>query len=415
MNYSTKKEMTMQSNLRDMEERKRKLKNSIEKLQYGANLDDVKEEIKEILKHASVLEITKNRQELIEEGVPKEQILNLWETLLERFRESLAEPSPDLSETHPIYILIEEHKIILNAAISLAELTQTLVHDQEQVPSPVVVKGIMESIEILRNSANHYQREENVLFPKLESRGITQPPAIMWTEHDTVRTIEKTLFDQIDEDPRMDSDALKILRESAIELCETLSSHFYKENNILFQTSLRLFSANDWKIMRVDFDDIGYGILHPEGVEEQDVPNLPVHMDVPDDVIRFESGSMRRDILERVLNTLPVDITFVDESDHVQYFSLSPDRIFVRSKSVIGREVRNCHPQKSLDKVEQILSDFRMGTRNNADFWIVLGDQLIHIRYFAVRDDDEKYLGCLEVSQNLTEIKKIKGEKRLLD
>jgi hypothetical protein len=206
-----------------------------------------------------------------------------------------------------------------------------------------------------------------------------------------------------------------VLRESAIELSETLASHFYKENNILFQTSLRLFSEDEWKRMRDDFDDIGYGILNPERVDGQDAPPLLVGTGASDDMVRFESGAIRRDILERVLNTLPVDITFVDEKDQVRYFSLSPERIFVRSKSVIGREVRNCHPKKSVEKVEQILDDFRAGTRDNADFWINLGGQLIYIRYFAVRDDDKKYLGCLEVSQNLTEIKKIEGEKRLLD
>ena len=405
----------MHSSPKDIDERKRKLKMAVEKLNRGADIKNVKEEIKEILKHASLLEITKKRGDLIEEGVPREQILDLWSVLLERFKESLAEPNPELPNTHPIFILIEEHKIILNTAIKLAELAQGLVEEPGQAPSPDVIGGIMKSIEILRDSANHYHREENVLFPKLESRGITQPPAIMWTEHDTVRGIEKTLFGLFDNGPRLDADALKVLRESAIELSETLSSHFYKENNILFQTSLRLFSEDEWKVMRADFDDIGYGILHPETVEGQVVPSIPVTGDVGDDIVRFESGAIRRDILERVLNTLPVDITFVDESDHVQYFSLSPERIFVRSKSVIGREVRNCHPQKSVDKVEQILDDFRAGTRNNADFWINLGGQLIYIRYFAVRDDDEKYLGCLEVSQNLTEIKKIEGEKRLLD
>ena len=167
--------------------------------------------------------------------------------------------------------------------------------------------------------------------------------------------------------------------------------------------------------MRADFDDIGYAILQPERMEGLVDLSIPVSSDDSNDMVRFESGALRRDVLERVLNTLPVDITFVDEKDHVRYFSLSPERIFVRSKSVIGREVRNCHPQKSVEKVEQILEDFRTGTRDNADFWINLGGQLIYIRYFAVRDEHQKYLGCLEVSQNLTEIKKIEGEKRLLD
>jgi DUF438 domain-containing protein len=273
----------------------------------------------------------------------------------------------------------------------------------------------MESLDILKNSDNHYHREENVLFPKLESRGIVQPPAIMWEEHDSVRTIEKTLFELFDKGPRLDVQAMQILRDSAIALSETLSSHFYKENNILFQTSLKLFSEEEWNSMRADFDDIGYGIFQPKQMEGIEMKTEHEKTDDPEDLVRFESGSFQRDVLERVLNTLPVDITFVNEKDHVQYFSLSPERIFVRSKSVIGREVRNCHPKKSLEKVEQILNDFRAGVRDKAEFWINLGGQLIHIRYFAVRDDDGKYLGCLEVSQNLTEIKKIDGEKRLLD
>lgn len=405
----------MPTSPKDMEERKKKLKMAVEKLHQGAEVADVKEEFKEILKDASPLEISKIEEEMIDEGMPREQIQNLCDVHLELFKESLAEPNTELPKTHPIYILMEEHKIILNAAIKLAELAQVCANRPGQAPAPEAVGGIMKSIETLKDSANHYHREENVLFPKLESRGIVQPPAIMWSEHDKVRGIEKTLFELFDNGLRLDADALKVLRTSAIALSETLSSHFYKENNILFQTSLKLFSEDEWKVMRADFDDIGYGILHPEGVEGQEVQSIPVSLDDSDDIVRFESGALRRDVLERVLNTLPVDITFVDESDHVQYFSLSPERIFVRSKSVIGREVRNCHPQKSVDKVEQILNDFRAGNRDNADFWINLGDQLIYIRYFAVRDDSGKYLGCLEVSQNLTEIKKIEGEKRLLD
>lgn len=404
----------MHTNPKDMEERKKKLKTAIEKVHKGVDVAEVKEEFKEILRDASPLEISKIEEEMIDEGIPKEQIQSLCDVHLELFKESLAEPNPELPATHPIHILMEEHKIILNAAIRLAELAQVCENADGKMPPVEVITGIMESIDILKASANHYQREENVLFPKLESRGIVQPPAIMWSEHDTVRGIEKTLFGLFDQGPKLDADALKVLRESALALSETLSSHFFKENNILFQTSLKLFSENEFKQMRTDFDDIGYGILQPERAEGKDVHSIPVSADTSDNMVRFESGAIRRDILERVLNTLPVDITFVDESDHVQYFSLSPERIFVRSKSVIGREVRNCHPQKSVEKVEQILNDFRAGTRDNADFWINLGDQLIYIRYFAVRDD-EKYLGCLEVSQNITEIKRIEGEKRLLD
>lgn len=131
-------------------------------------------------------------------------------------------------------------------------------------------------------------------------------------------------------------------------------------------------------------------------------------------MVTFETGAMKKEVLEAMLNTLPVDITFVDEKDQVRYFSQSSERYFVRSKSVIGREVRNCHPQKSIEKVEQILNGFRSGTLDKADFWIRMGEALIYIRYFPVRDSEGSYLGCLEATQNITEIQKLEGEKRLL-
>ena len=397
---------------KEMEERKKKLKQAVEKLHAGASVADVKEEFKEILKDASPLEISKIEEEMIDEGIPREKIQSLCDVHLELFKDALQEPNPDLPDTHPIHILMTEHKIILNAAVKLAELAQVCTDNVSEPPSPETITGIMKSVETLKQSANHYLREENVLFPRLEAHGIVQPPAIMWSEHDTVRGIEKTIFGLFDNDPRLDESALKMLRSSALSLSETLSSHFFKENNILFQTSLKLFSEEEWQTARADFDEIGYGIYIPKsvlGIKEKGDEGIV------DNKIQFDSGTFEKDTLEAMLNTLPIDITFVNADDNVQYFSQSPERFFVRSKSVIGREVRKCHPQKSVDKVEQILNDFRNGERDKAEFWINLSGKLIYIRYFPVRDQDGKYLGCLEVTQDITEIQKIQGQKRLLD
>lgn len=130
--------------------------------------------------------------------------------------------------------------------------------------------------------------------------------------------------------------------------------------------------------------------------------------------IPFETGSLSKEAIETIFNTLPVDITFVDKEDTVQFFSQTKDRIFPRTKSVIGRKVQQCHPQKSLDKVNQMLEDFKTRRRDATEFWINLNGRLIYIRYFAVRKNGE-YLGTLEVTQDITDIKKIKGEKRLLE
>ncbi len=130
--------------------------------------------------------------------------------------------------------------------------------------------------------------------------------------------------------------------------------------------------------------------------------------------IIFETGSFAKEELETLLNTLPVDITFVDKNDTVRYFSQTKDRIFPRTKAVIGRKVQQCHPQKSLHVVNQILEDFKNNKRDVAEFWINLNNRLIYIRYFPVRNKSGDYLGCLEVTQDITDIKKIEGERRLL-
>ena len=126
------------------------------------------------------------------------------------------------------------------------------------------------------------------------------------------------------------------------------------------------------------------------------------------------TGNIGKEVLDAVLNALPVEISFVDENDTVRYFNKNGDRIFPRTPAVIGRKVQDCHPKKSLHKVSQILDDFKNNKKSSAEFWIDLKNRKVYIRYFAVRDKSGKYLGCLEVSQDITDIQKIKGEKRLL-
>jgi len=132
------------------------------------------------------------------------------------------------------------------------------------------------------------------------------------------------------------------------------------------------------------------------------------------EAIRLETGMLSKEEIETILDTLPIDLTFVDKDDTVRYFSQTRERIFPRTKAVIGRKVQQCHPQKSIHIVNQILEDFRNGRRDVAEFWINLQGKLIHIRYFPLRSKNGEYMGCLEVTQDITDIKKIEGEKRLL-
>jgi DUF438 domain-containing protein len=137
--------------------------------------------------------------------------------------------------------------------------------------------------------------------------------------------------------------------------------------------------------------------------------------DTPGEPLQFATGTLSEDEIDAVFNTLPVDITFVDKEDRVRYFNKLGERIFMRTKAVIGRKVQKCHPQKSVHVVNKILESFKSGKKDVAEFWIPMDKRLVHIRYFAVRGKDAKYLGTLEVTQEIADLKRIEGEKRLLD
>ena len=398
-----------------MMDRKAVLKEIIQRLHDGAEPDDVKRQFGEFLKKTTAAEISMAEEELVNEGVPREQIQKLCDLHLAIFRESIEEKQLDVPAGHPIHTLLEEHRILQSAAEDLRALVSALdLGDQEGFA--LKTPEIRRIVNLFKDSPNHYLREENVLFPLLERHGITQPPAIMWAEHDQIRETESSLYDLLGEYGNSASEHLVDIKEKSSTLASLLTNHFYKEGNVLFQAALRLFSDAEWSEVVAGFADVGYCSFSPKipDATSDPVPDIG-SSSLAAGVVDLGSGAVRADILQAVLNTLPVDITFVDENDRVAYFSESPERIFVRSRAVIGRSVQLCHPQKSVHVVNKILDDFRSGTRDMAEFWIDLGGQLIHIRYFAVRSEERRYLGCLEVSQNLTEIKKIEGEKRLLD
>jgi PAS domain S-box-containing protein len=131
--------------------------------------------------------------------------------------------------------------------------------------------------------------------------------------------------------------------------------------------------------------------------------------------VQFDFGSLNPAILNPILNTLPIEITFIDENDTVVYFNNPAKMIFLRTKGVIGMKVQNCHPAKSIDTVNKIAQSFKTGKKDSAEFWINMHGRMIYIRFFAVRNGESRYLGTMEVVQDVTDIQGLKGEKRLLD
>lgn len=399
----------------EMLDKKEVLKNMIKRLHTGEDPEKIKEEFKDFIKDTDSTSIAKIEEDLIREGIPQEEIHKLCDVHIALFKESIEKEKVQTPSGHPIHILMEEHRILLR----FADDFKNAVQKPAEKKSPLTqqeLDDIKQAAEHFQNSTSHYLREENVLFPYLEKHGITQPPAMMWMEHDKIRSIEKNIYQWIKSHEKADSKlGIGKLKEMVILLAETLSNHFYKENNILFPAGLKVITDNEWRDIRGEFDELGYCPFTPKtvlrtGEESQKTTAKPER----EGMFSFETGNLTFKEIDTILNTLPVDVTFVDKEDTVRYFSQTKERIFPRTKAVIGRKVQQCHPQKSIHVVDQILDDFKNGHRDVAEFWINLNNRLIYIRYFPVRDSHNNYLGCLEVTQDITDIKSIKGEKRLL-
>ena len=397
------------------EDKKRMVKEIIKQLHSGLSPQEIKEKFKQVLESINPLEIAIIEQELIKEGVAKEEIQKLCDVHLAIFREQLEKQKFEIPSWHPINILMEEHRIMLKLIEEINNIINKIQQEKD------IIKEIHDLEHISRDfhdSEKHYLREENVLFPYLEKHGITEPPAIMWMEHNQIREKKKQFYNLIGKYNVIDiQEFKKQLNEVTKSLGSILSNHFFKENNILFPTALQVITEQEWINIRKDFDEIGYCCFTPEhlivvpGVDE--IEKIEAENILKE--IQFETGVLSRKEIEAIFNTLPIDITFVDKEDTVKYFNKGEERIFIRTKAVIGRKVQQCHPQKSIHIVNKILEAFKNGKKDVAEFWIQKDGRVIHIRYFAVRDKNGKYLGTLEVTQDITDIKKIEGEKRLLD
>lgn len=333
---------------------------------------------------------------------------------------ALIEPGSVVPEdlAHPVRILMEEHAILINHAEQASKIAASLknakIIDYGQVDNEI---GELRHIaEHLLKSENHYQREENVLFPYLEKHGITGPPAAMWIEHETIRKTKSNFHTLVYNFKTLAiNDFINQATEVTNYLATTLSAHYYKENNVLFQMALKVITAEEWNAIREEFDELGFCCFTPEPLKSKSgESDTGLAGGQTRSAIDFEYGGLLPGEIEAMLNTLPIEITFIDSDDRVRYLNRPKERLFIRTKAVLGRTVQQCHPQKSVHLVNQILDDFKNGKRDVAEFWINFKDRFVHIRFFPVRDQDGNYLGCIETVQDITDIKKIEGEKRLL-
>ena len=396
-----------QSNL---EERKENLKEMILDLHGGADIEDVKRRFREMMGHVTAFEISQMEQQLIAEGLPAAEVRALCDVHVSVFEEGLQTPDqPELTPGHPVHTFKYEN-------FALNEMLILLDEAIAQLPDEDELRRVRTYTEQLMQFNRIYVRKENLLFPFLEKHGVSGPTQVMWGIHDQIRDQAKAFQAAVQAG---DVDAIK---EAYSELEKNMRSMFYKEENILYPTALKMLSDAEWLAIREQSDEIGYCLIRPGDAWQPDVPESerisvsgqPTATAYGE--LALEVGSLSPQQVDLLLRNLPVDVTFVDETDTVRFYSESVHgRIFVRTPSVIGRRVQNCHPPKSLHIVEAILDGFREGSRDSAAFWITLNDRFLHITYYAMRDDQGTYKGALEVTQDVTDIRALEGEKRLLD
>lgn len=398
----------MSAEINNREYRQQVLKELISQLHDGKSVEDVQARFAEVFGQVSAEEIAQAEQALISGGLPVSEVQRLCDVHAAVFKGSIEEihrPSdPSAVPGHPAHTLKQENR-------ALEALTRIIEEQLPLLPEAAAEEALRSAMTRLSEIDRHYLKKENLFFPYLEQYGITAPPKVMWGVDDEIREQLKTLQKQL-----QTTDPVGLKTEIQALLTK-IADMIFKEENILLPMLLENLTRDEWKTIYDESAELGYCLIEtvapwqpPEGASPQD--SQPEQ--AASGVITLPTGLLKIEELVRLLDLLPIDITFVDKDDTVKYFSQGAERIFPRTKAVIGRKVSNCHPPASVHIVEKLVEDFKSGKKDHEDFWIRMGDKYILIRYFAVRSEAGEYLGVLEVTQNIQPIQEITGEKRLV-
>ena len=402
--------------------RQQVLKELITDLHKGHSVEEVKERFARLIEGVSVSEIAEMEQALIQEGMPVEEIQGLCDVHAAVFKGSIEEiHTPEVLSNvseHPVETFKRENlaieKLMKERILPYIEALRMTEHEESW-------QKLNDGFSLLWEIDKHYARKENLLFPYMEKHDITAPPKVMWGVDDEIRAEIKEIRKILAESQeRKGLEKVKILDQAA-ETVNKVSEMIFKEENILFPLVLDTFSEQEWLKISESSQEIGYtlieppGAWQPAGVAAEQVDRETKVGTSCESFVYFDAGFMLPEEINAMLNTLPIDITFVDKDNKVKYFTQGKERIFARPKTIIGRLVENCHPPASVHVVEKIVSDFKSGKKDHEDFWLRMGEQYVYIRYYAVRSAAGEYLGTMEVTQDIAPIQKITGEKRLMD
>lgn len=402
--------------INNREYRRETLKKLIRRLHQGEPVEKVKEDFGKLIEGVSATEISQMEAELVAEGMPVEEVQRLCDVHAAVFKgsiEDIHKPTEHIDQPgHPIDTFKSENRAIEDFIEGVLRKAMEAWRNERTEEN---ARSLLKQVQNLYQIDKHYSRKENLLFPYMEKYNIDTPPKVMWGVDDEIRDEIKKIIENLKN--RIDDENIHRKLENVITRVHDM---IFKEENILFPMIAELFTEDEWLTIERESDEIGYCFIgkkaqwKPERVDIEQKEQEKGEK-TAEGYIRFETGILEQKELTHLLNALPIDVTFIDKDDIVRYFSKPQDRIFARTKAVIGRAVQNCHPPASVHVVESILNDFKAGKKDSEEFWIQMGPKLVYIRYFAVRDDDGNYLGTAEVTQDIAPIQRIQGEKRILD
>ncbi|HOJ19015.1 MAG: DUF438 domain-containing protein [Ignavibacteriales bacterium] len=402
--------------INNSQKRRDELKKLILDLHNGISVDETKKKLTEMLGSVPYGEVVQAEQELISEGLPEEEILKFCdihsEALKGKIDLSHAKTTP---EGHPVDTFKLENRAVETVLQSVRKIFLKIYGLDKDTPANSVLMELREEFNKLADLEKHYVRKENLLFPYLEKAGITGPPAVMWGKHDEIREYLKSSLQLVRTEEAITVETLTDFVQMMFEPTVTaIHEMIYKEENILFPMCMDTLTEIEWYEIYRQSDSIGYTLAAPAVEWKPEIAPGKEPEPINPERIQLSSGSFSKDQLEAIFASIPLDITFVDHEDKVAYFSHGKERIFERSKAILGRQVQYCHPPSSVHIVEKIINDFKSGAQDSAKFWISYKGMYVHIAYYAVRNEKGEYLGTLELTQDINEYKKVEGERRLL-
>ena len=388
------------------------------------SLEEARKALKDRVQHLAPYEIAIIEQEMVEE-TEDECVKEDIQAMLEVFQDVLVTKEQSLPENHPISCYRREN----------AKMKELLLSVEDLVQYPVIKNQWLELYEELLKFKIHLSRKQNQLYPVLEKKGFTRPTTTMWTLDDFIRDEIAECYKLLLEDKEEE-----FIGKQA-ELVADVRDLMDKEENILYPTSLEMISDEEFRYMAEGDQEIGFAYI-TVNKDKADIPKSSASsaassplsglssapgfaeelagllgkygFNNKEEKLNVTTGQLTLEQINLIYQHMPVDLSYVDENELVCFYTDTKHRVFPRSKNVIGRDVKNCHPKASVHIVEEIIKKFRSGEQDKAEFWINKPDLFIYIVYFAVRDENGKFRGVLEMMQDCTHIRSLQGSQTLL-